>query len=217
MRTISNWAKNVCFRPSRYLEPRSVDELRKVIQSSKKVRVVGSGHSWSEAIVTDDTLVSLNDLREVVEIDAEQKQLTAQAGIKLSEINKELDKRGLALTNLGSIATQSLAGAMSTGTHGSGVDLQCLASQVASFKMLDAEGREHSFNKADENFYAMLIGLGGFGMIYEMALDVTNAVTSMKRSTISTDASPKTTTSKCGGCRRQKTSCYLPTTGPTTR
>lgn len=175
MRTIRNWAGNIGFQPKRFIEPRSVDELRKVIQSSKKVRVVGSGHSWSEAIVTDDTLVSLNGLRDVVEIDAAQKQITAQAGIKLSEVNKELDKRGLALTNLGSIATQSLAGAMSTGTHGTGVDLQCLASQVASFRMLDAEGREHSFNKVDENFCAMLIGLGGFGVIYEMTLDVTDA------------------------------------------
>ncbi len=175
MRAINNWAKNVCVRPRQYLEPRSVDELREIIRSSEKLRVVGSGHSWSEAIVTDDTLVSLKNLREVVEVDAERKQITAQAGIKLFEINYELDKRGLALKNLGSIATQSLAGAIATGTHGTGADFQCLASQVASFKMLDADGREHSFNKADENFYAMLIGLGGFGVIYEMTLDITDA------------------------------------------
>lgn len=175
MRTIRNWAGNIGFQPKRSIEPRFVDELKEIIRSSGKVRAIGSGHSWSEAIVTDDTLVSLDALRKIVEIDAEQRKVTAQAGIKLSALNYELDQCGLALTNLGSIATQSLAGALVTGTHGTGIGFQCLASQVASFKMLDAEGQEHSFSKADENFCAVLVGLGGFGVIHELTLDVTNS------------------------------------------
>ena len=175
MQTIKNWAKNISIQPKNYFEPKSVDELKKVIQSNGKIRAIGSGHSWSDSIVTKDTLVSLNNLREIIYINQAQKNLTVQTGIKLFQINQELDKIGFALSNLGSIATQSLAGAIATGTHGTGINFQCLASQVESFKMFDADGNEHHFDKTDEKFYAILVGLGCFGLIYEMTLDVTDA------------------------------------------
>ena len=169
---IINYGKTWRFSPLWLEMPKTVEQLADIIKNAQKVRVMGARHSWSKGIITEDTLISLDKINRLLEVDQAQKQIRVQAGIRLKDLVARLEKHGLALSNLGSIDSQSLAGAICTGTHGTGINFQCLASQVEAFRMLDAHGNTHTFNKNDADFYAILVGMGCFGIIYEMILNV---------------------------------------------
>ncbi|MFO0616202.1 MAG: D-arabinono-1,4-lactone oxidase [Polyangiaceae bacterium] len=155
--------------------PRSVDELQAIVRRANRLRAVGSAHSWSLGVVTEDTVVSLDGMREVVAIDPSARLATVQAGIKLKELIAALDRRGLALANLGSIAEQSLAGAISTGTHGSGIAFRCLADQVQSLSLVDGRGDVVRVDRGHPDFDAIAVGLGCFGVVHEITLSVVPA------------------------------------------
>lgn len=169
---IENWGRNFGFTPRRVLTPSSAAELARIVRESSTVRVIGAGHSWSQGIVTEDTLVSLDRMKRVLDVDREALRVTVQAGIRLEELVKALEARGLALENLGSIATQSLAGAVSTGTHGTGIGFRCLADQVQGLKLIDGRGEARQLDRGHPDFDAVVVGLGAFGIIYEMTLSV---------------------------------------------
>ena len=133
---------------------------------------MGSRHSWSKGIVTGDTVVSLAKMNRILNVDRDALLVRVQAGATLKELIAHLDERGLALENLGSISEQSLAGAMSTATHGTGIEFRCLASQVESLKLIDGEGNERELRRTDAAFNAVITGLGCFGIIHEMTLRV---------------------------------------------
>ena len=120
MPRVKNYGRTWTFRPSTIVYPESAAQLQAVVASARKVRVMGSRHSWSKGIHTDGTLVSLDRMSRLVRVDRENLRVTVQAGIKLGDLIARLEEYGLALTNLGSIDEQSLAGAISTGTHGTG-------------------------------------------------------------------------------------------------
>ena len=107
-----------------------------------------------------------------VRIDEGARRVTVQAGIKLKDLIAGLEEHGLALANLGSIDEQSLAGAISTGTHGTGLGFQCLASQIESLALIDGAGNERHIGKSHPDFNAVVVGLGCFGVIHEMTLSV---------------------------------------------
>jgi D-arabinono-1,4-lactone oxidase len=123
-----NWAGNVSSLSENYYQPETEQDFISAVAESKKLRIVGTGHSWSDICSTSATLLSLDRYNRVLNLNKEQLQVTVQAGIKLWQLNEYLDKHGLALTNLGSIAKQSVAGAISTGTHGTGILFPVLAS-----------------------------------------------------------------------------------------
>jgi FAD/FMN-containing dehydrogenase len=172
MTTIRNFGKNVVFEPARVASPKSAEELAALVRGARKVRVMGSRHSWSDAIVTDDTLISLDEMRQILHVDKEKRVARVQAGIKLKELIAGLEAEGMALGNLGSISQQSIAGAISTGTHGSGIEFQCLASQVESLRLIDGEGGDRRYDRGDPHFDAVVVGLGSFGVVYELTLRV---------------------------------------------
>jgi L-gulonolactone oxidase len=169
---VRNYGKTWTFRPSELRYPQSAEELRALVASAKKVRVMGSRHSWSKSIVTDGTLVSLDRMNRLVSVDKENLRVTVQAGIKLRDLNARLEQHGLALANLGSIDDQSLAGAISTGTHGTGMAFQCLAAQVESLELIDGGGQDRHLDKSDPALSAVAVGLGCFGIIHEMTFAV---------------------------------------------
>jgi L-gulonolactone oxidase len=175
MRKIVNYGKNVTFSPGSVVLPGNVAELRDVVRRAGRLRVIGSGHSWSTAIVTDGTLVSLDRMRGILHVDEQNLHVTVQGGIKLHELIAQLDARGLALANLGSIDEQSLAGAIATGTHGSGVAFRCLADQVVALRLVDAEGNDRVVRRTDPDFDAVVVGLGCFGVVHELTLQVVRA------------------------------------------
>ena len=169
---LHNFGQTWSFSPGELLYPESAREIADAVASARKVRVVGSAHSWSRGIVTDHTLLSLDRMNRILHVDRTALRVTVQAGIKLKELIAQLAKFGLALSNLGSIADQSLAGAIATGTHGSGRNFRCLADQVESFRLIDGEGRERWFTRGQKDFDAVLVGLGCFGVVYQVTLAV---------------------------------------------
>lgn len=170
-----NFGRNLSFAPRRIARPDSVDALSEVIRGARRVRAVGGAHSWSPAIVTDDTLVSLDRMRRVLAIDRARKQITVEAGLRLRDLNRHLDRAGLALANLGSIDAQSIAGAIATGTHGTGVAWPCLSAQVRRLALVDGRGRRVVLERGHPDFEGAVVGLGALGVVHELTLDVVDA------------------------------------------
>ncbi len=113
----------------------------------------------------------------MLHLDKDNLQVTIQSGVKLWQLNAYLDQHSLALKNLGSISEQSVAGAICTGTHGSGKDYQILGSQVVSFSLIKADGAKQIIHRDNDPmlFNQALINLGALGIVSEMTLQVVPA------------------------------------------
>lgn len=172
----SNWSGSVRSEPARLLAPGNLDEIVETIaacqRDGRKLRVVGSGHSFTPLASTDDTLVTLDGFQGIESVDAEARTAVVRAGTKLSRLGPELLRHGLAQENLGDIDVQSLAGAISTGTHGTGVGLGNIATQVESLTLVSADGRviECSEDKHPGLFKAAQISLGALGVVAKVRL-----------------------------------------------
>lgn len=172
-----NWARNQQCTPQNYYQPENEEDLIAVVTSSAHIRLTGTGHSWSPVCITNHTLVNLDRYSKVLHTDRENMQVKVQAGIKLKALIEHLDRHGLAMKNLGSINYQSLAGAVSTGTHGSGIAYKILGSQIEEFTMIKATGEKltvHS-TRDKELFNLCLVNLGCLGVISEITLNVVPA------------------------------------------
>ena len=177
----TNWLGNVAFTPRAYHQPASeaevVELVRKARQTGQRLRVIGAGHSWSAVCATDGLLLNLDRLKRVVRIDRAQNQVTVEAGIRLHDLCAQLHQQGLALINLGSIKAQSLAGAISTGTHGTGLQFGSLATQVIGLRLVTGTGevRELGPQHSPELLAAARVSLGALGVITQVTLQVTPA------------------------------------------
>jgi|APTNR8051073442_1049403.scaffolds.fasta_scaffold01292_3 FAD-linked oxidoreductase len=175
-KTIQNWAGNVQFKPKNYLLPEHADEIatyiRQATQQGKKIRTVGSAHSFSPLIETQDWLLSLDRYQGLTDHSKTSGAATVKAGTKLYTLGECLFQEGLAMENLGDIDRQSLAGALTTGTHGSGTGFGILATQVEELSLLDGQGEPHlcSRTQAPELFRAALVSMGLLGVITELKL-----------------------------------------------
>lgn len=176
IKTIQNWAGNVQFKPENYLLPEHPEDIatwiRRAAEEGKKIRTVGSGHSFSPLIETPDWLLSLDRYQGLTDISKTSGTATAKAGTKLYTLGELLFQEGLAMENLGDIDRQSLAGALTTGTHGSGTGFGILATQVEALSLLDGHGNSHSCSRtqAPELFRAALVSMGLLGVITELKL-----------------------------------------------
>jgi L-gulonolactone oxidase len=171
------WAGNQQSVASHFYQPETEEQLIDIVKSHAKIRMVGTGHSWSALCHSDGAMINLDKYNKIISLDKEKKQLTIQAGIKLWQINEYLDTQGMALINLGSIAKQSVAGAISTATHGSGIGYQILASQVQRFTLIRADGEKIMLDKDTdkETFDLAIISLGSLGVVSELTLNICEA------------------------------------------
>jgi alditol oxidase len=167
-----NWSGNVTFSARRLVEPESVDDLRRFVASSTRLRALGTRHSFNDVADTTGDLVGVGRLPRRIEIDAAARTVTVSAGLRFGEIAPELDQAGLALGNLGSLPHISVAGAAATGTHGSGVDHPVLAATVAAVEFVTANGDLVSLRRGDEGFEGAVIALGRLGVVTALTLDV---------------------------------------------
>ena len=139
-----NWAGNESARPRRTATPRSADdvaaEVRKAGADGLTVRMVGTGHSFTPAAVTDGVLLYPGGMTGIRSVDAAAGLATVEAGCPLHVLNAELLTRGLSLANMGDIQVQTVAGAIQTGTHGTGRDVGGMAAQVAGLELVLADG-----------------------------------------------------------------------------
>ncbi len=143
------------------------------------MRAVGSGHSFSDVACSDGVLVALDGLSRVLDIDASSGLVRVQAGITIRELSRRLDAHGLAMENLGDIDVQTIAGAISTATHGTGARLGNISSQVAELTLMLADGSTLvcSAEREAEVFRAARVGLGALGAIVEVTLQCVPAFT----------------------------------------
>ncbi len=175
MTTWTNWAGTVSadVTPA---TPGSVAELATIVEGAtergQRVKPVGAGHSFTAIAATDGVHVCLDRLAGIVRADRDTGQVTVLAGTRLHALNPALWELGLAMTNLGDIDAQSIAGAISTGTHGTGARFGGLATQVVGLDLVLADGRQLHCS-ADENpdaFAAARVGLGALGVIATVTL-----------------------------------------------
>jgi FAD-linked oxidoreductase len=143
----------------------------------EKVKCVGSGHSFTSAAATQGHLVTLDNWSGLVSIDRTSLEVTVKAGTTLSVLNELLHKEGLALPNLGDIAYQTVAGAISTSTHGTGIALTGLAGQVRGFTLVDGQGQVHHCNRENnpEIFDVGRVSIGALGIITHYTLQAVPA------------------------------------------
>ncbi|MFD8428904.1 D-arabinono-1,4-lactone oxidase [Streptomyces coelicoflavus] len=169
--TWRNWGGNVSARPAREAAPASVDELaaavRRAAEDGLRVKAVGTGHSFTSIAATDGMLIRPHLLTGIRGIDRDAMTVTVEAGTPLKRLNMALAREGLSLTNMGDIMEQTVAGATSTGTHGTGRDSASIAAQIRALELVTADGSVLTCS-ADENpevFAAARIGLGALGVV----------------------------------------------------
>lgn len=173
---MKNWSGHLHWNPSQIFRPKTEEEILRIVEQAitagKKIRLIGSGHSFTPLCETQDFLVSLDDFSGIIETDQHKQQVTAKAGTKLNKLNLLLDQHGLALENLGDIDVQSIAGAISTGTHGTGSQFGNLCTQVSRIKWINGLGEIQTCGVDDkpELFAAAVLSLGAFGIITEVTL-----------------------------------------------
>jgi FAD-linked oxidoreductase len=182
--TWTNWARTVSAHPGLVLVPADAESLadavREAADSGLRVRAVGAGHSFTAAAVTDGLMLRLDRLcavEAVVPLSRGGALVTVGAGIRLHRLNQELAARGLALPNLGDIDRQTISGAISTGTHGTGIRLGGLASLVTAVRVALPDGglveADRSVNP--ELFHACRLGLGVTGILVSVTLACVSA------------------------------------------
>ncbi|CAG8713379.1 13154_t:CDS:2 [Dentiscutata erythropus] len=180
---IYNWHKTVCNTSELYFEPESEDDIVKIIELAKKnkrnVRAIGMLHSPSDLPFSDGYIISMKKLNRVIEVDVdlEAKTVTVEAGIEITQLNEELSKHGLALSNLCAISDLTIGGAISTATHGTGINFGCLSAQIKSLTLFtDSRGKMHCSETMNSDiFKAALCSLGALGIITQVTIQCETA------------------------------------------
>jgi alditol oxidase len=177
MGSLANWAGNVKFRAATVHRPASVPELQRLVAGSARIRALGTAHSFSLVADTDGDLVSLASLPPVVDIDTAAAAVRVSAGLRYSDIAPRLHAAGLALANLASLPHISVAGAVATGTHGSGDANRSLAAAVSGLEVVTAGGDliEVSRDADPARFPGMVVALGACGVVTSLTLDAVPA------------------------------------------
>ncbi|WP_457101569.1 D-arabinono-1,4-lactone oxidase [Microbacterium sp. P5_E9] len=171
-----NWGRSESVRPQRVERPDSIEAVRRSVLSARakglQVKAVGAGHSFTGIAVAPGVLLELDDLSGVVNVDRERSRVTLLAGTRLHQIPALLAPFGLAMQNLGDIDRQSISGAISTGTHGTGARFGGIATQVVGVTLVTAAGDllvvdEH---QNTELLPAVVVGLGALGILVEVTI-----------------------------------------------
>jgi alditol oxidase len=167
----TTWAGNHRYEARELCVPASLDELAEVVSGAERVRALGSRHSFTD-LVDSDVLVSLHGLPRVFALDPVAGTVTVDGGSRYGEVSSRLHAKGWALANLASLPHISVAGAVATGTHGSGDDNHSLATAVAGLTVMDGTGRERTLTRADPDLDGTAVGLGALGIVTTLTLDV---------------------------------------------
>jgi xylitol oxidase len=170
--SVTNWAGNVVFGARKLHRPTSVDELRSLVADGGPLRVLGSGHSFNRMADTTGDLISLASLPRVVTVAPDRKSVRVDGGIRYGELAVQLDSLGLALHNTASLPHISVAGAVATATHGSGVRNANLATVVSGLELIDGSGRLVTVDRDNPDLSGLVVGLGAVGVVTALTLDV---------------------------------------------
>jgi xylitol oxidase len=172
----TNWAGNLTYSTENLKTPATVNEVRALVKAARKLRVVGSRHSFNGIADSAGEQISLERLTDI-SFDERARTVTAQtvnvgAGVTYERLAPWLDSRGCALANLASLPGISIAGACATATHGSGIANGNLATAVRALEMVTANGELLHLDRGDEKFPGAVVALGAAGVVTRMTLDV---------------------------------------------
>jgi FAD/FMN-containing dehydrogenase len=175
-----NWVGNQYCVPQFKAAPTSEADLAELVHEAGRrdipMRVVGSGHSFTPVVATSGLMLSLENMRGVQHVDHARKQVTVAAGTRINEVGRTLKGMGLSLTNQGDIDSQAVAGAFTTGTHGTGLKLGNLASSIAGMRLVLANGEVLDIDGRDTDMlHAAQVSVGTLGVISSMTLNVMDA------------------------------------------
>ena len=181
VRAWSNWAGNQRVDATRVVRPASTEEVAAAVRAAAAegltVKPVGAGHSFTAAAATGGVRLELDRLAGLVAVDRDTRQVTVQAGMRLGELNRVLAAQGLAMANLGDIDVQTVSGAISTGTHGTGARLGCLSTFVTALALVTGDGSVLRCSAAEnpDVFAAARAGVGALGVLTEVTLQCVDA------------------------------------------
>ena len=169
----TNWAGNLTYHTNTLLTPTSVNETQQIVKNTPKLRALGSRHSFNAIADSTAAQISLHDL-DSMELDATAKTVTVGAGVRYGTLAPYIDKQGYALHNLASLPHITVAGAISTATHGSGVTNGNLSTAVSGLEIVTADGELIHLTRANDGaqFLAAVVNLGALGVITKVTLDV---------------------------------------------
>src|SRR5271165_1166773 len=167
-----NWADNYTFAAARIHRPASVDEVRRIVARSSHVRAIGARHSFNGIADSPGDLIDLGAIEPNCVIDPEQRAVTVGAGTNYSVLARHLPQAGWALHNMASLPHVSIAGAVATGTHGSGDRLGNLSTAVAAFELVSATGDFVTLRRGDPDFAGAVVALGALGIVMRVTLDI---------------------------------------------
>ncbi|KXJ94081.1 putative sugar 1,4-lactone oxidase [Microdochium bolleyi] len=189
------WAKTFASRPELYVQPESLAEVEKITRLAAKCRrrvtTTGSGHSPSSLTCTSSWLVNLDRYNRILSLDEATGVVVMQSGIRLYQLCEWLDHRGFAMPNLGSINEQSIAGVISTGTHGSSLRHGLVSEDILALRVTLADGSTRYCSAQDnpDLFRASLLSLGAIGIITEVTFRAVPAYTLAWQQVVDTDRS----------------------------
>ncbi len=167
-----NWAGTHTYRASRLVEARSVEEVQAVVAESARVRALGTRHSFNTICDTEGTLVTVTRIPADPVLDAEARTVTVGGGASYGAVATFLESHGRALHNLGSLPHISVAGAVATGTHGSGNANGVLGTAVRGIELVVADGSLRTLRRGDDDFAGAVVSLGALGIVTRLTLDV---------------------------------------------
>jgi xylitol oxidase len=170
----TNWAGNLTYAAASTVAPGTVAEAQEAVRSARKLRVVGSRHCFNDIADTPATQLSLHKLNRVVSIDKARRRVAVEGGIRYGELGPILHEEGFALHNLASLPHISIAGAVATATHGSGVTLGGLATAIVAMEFIDAAGNLVALSREQnpDTFPGAVVSLGALGVVTGLTLDV---------------------------------------------
>ncbi len=171
---LENWAGNLRYGAADLCTPATVEEVQQVVFQARRLKALGSRHSFSRVADTDGTLVSLDGLHGIVALDPARRRVTVEAGIRYGELARALAAHGFALPNMASLPHISVGGAVATGTHGSGDALGSLATPVEAMEIVRADGTLVGLSRGADGdlFDGAVVHLGALGVVARLTLAI---------------------------------------------
>ncbi len=174
MEHLKNWAGNLEYSTGNVHYPKTIEEVQDVVKKCKSLKALGSRHSFNKIADSTENQVSMQELNKVISLDTASGTITVEAGMRYGELAPYLHEKGYALHNLASLPHITIAGAVATATHGSGVKNGNLSTGISAIEFVNAAGDLIALSKQKdgERFNGAVVGLGAIGVVTKLTLDL---------------------------------------------
>lgn len=169
---LRNWAGHFTFGAGRFHAPTNVADIQRIVHDARKLRVVGSRHSFNTIADTDGDLLSLRQLKRRIDIDSAARTVTIDGGVTYADLCPVLDAAGFAIPNIASVPDFTIIGAAATATHGSGTANQNLAAPVSAVEIVTATGDLLTIRRGESDFPGAVVNVGALGVVSALTLDL---------------------------------------------